>query len=98
MEFVVNEKIGGTGEYREALREHAMNGKLLALAQAQAVKAAQEFIHVHLKQITCERDVTSIKKLRDKCNGEEGAETHPDLKDADISVGVQLLHVGVYSH
>ncbi|KAL4863273.1 hypothetical protein BDV12DRAFT_202238 [Aspergillus spectabilis] len=91
MEFAVNEKIGGASEYREALREHAMNGKLLALAQAQAVKAAQELIRAHLEQSTCERDVSNIKKLRDKYNGEKELTEQAVTMFYDRLMGLKLI-------
>ena len=58
--FAVDEKIDGASEYRLELQKHAISGKLLAQAQAQAVRAGQEYVAA---QISLNVDASNVQRL-----------------------------------
>lgn len=49
MVVAVDENIDGASAYKLTLRKHSINGKQLVQAQAEAIKAGQEFIHAQLE-------------------------------------------------
>ncbi|WEW55974.1 hypothetical protein PRK78_001409 [Emydomyces testavorans] len=71
LEFAIEQKINGAAEYRLALRQHAINGKLLAQAHAQAIKAGQEYVQAELAYNLSQRDMESLKKLKEEYKDEE---------------------------
>ncbi|KAL4866747.1 hypothetical protein BDV12DRAFT_172387 [Aspergillus spectabilis] len=91
MEFAVKQDIDGAREYRQALREHAMSGKLLAQAQAQTVKAGQEFLKAQLQVTASQRDFQDIEDLRAKYNGEKELAEEAAVKMYDRLMGLKLI-------
>ncbi|KAI0007799.1 hypothetical protein F4779DRAFT_642606 [Xylariaceae sp. FL0662B] len=79
LEFAVSQGIDGASDYRLALRKHAINGKALAQAQAEAVKTGEQFVQLATEVILCDQDIQHIKDLQSKYKGEdaiyEAAET-----------------------
>ncbi|KAE8148376.1 hypothetical protein BDV25DRAFT_141848 [Aspergillus avenaceus] len=73
MSFAVGEGIGGASDYQLALRKHAINGKQLAQAQAEAVKAGQEYVQAQMEVVVCENDIENLQALIDQYKDEEGA-------------------------
>lgn len=69
LEFAVNSNIRGASLYRLALRKHAVNGKQLAQAQAEAIKAGQQYIHAVMDVILSEQDIEALKALRKSFDG-----------------------------
>ena len=64
MEFAVGEDIGGASEYRTVLRKHAVNGKQLAQAQTEAIKAGQEYVQAEMDVIVCKQDIDELRNLQ----------------------------------
>ncbi|KAI0007533.1 hypothetical protein F4779DRAFT_619521 [Xylariaceae sp. FL0662B] len=70
LEFAMSQNIGGASEYRLALRKHGVNGKALAQAEAEAVKAGHEYIQAEMEVIGCDQDIAALKDLREKYQGQ----------------------------
>ena len=66
MEFAVGEDIGGASEYRTVLRKHAVNGKQLAQAQTEAIKAGQEYVQAEMDVIVCNQDIDELRRLQNQ--------------------------------
>ncbi|OBZ76539.1 hypothetical protein A0H81_03146 [Grifola frondosa] len=71
MEFAVSEDIGGASDYRLELRKQAIDGKMVAQARAQAVKAGQEYIQLQLALQLAKADLTRLKVLQETYEGEK---------------------------
>ena len=71
MEFAIENKIEGAAEYQLALRKHAINGKQLARAQAEAVKAGYEYVQAQLEVILCDKQIESLQNWIETYEGEE---------------------------
>ncbi|KAG5982019.1 hypothetical protein E4U55_002409 [Claviceps digitariae] len=71
MEFAVGEDIDGAAEYRLALRKHAINGKQLAQAQAESVKAGYEYVQAQMEVIVSKQQIEGLQKLRDDYEDQE---------------------------
>ncbi|KAG6037555.1 hypothetical protein E4U41_004926 [Claviceps citrina] len=71
MEFAVGEAIDGAAEYRLALRKHAVNGKQLAQAQAESVKAGYEYVQAQMEVHVSQQQIDGLQKLRDQYEGQE---------------------------
>ncbi len=84
----VDLKIDGAKEYRLALSKHALNGILLAQAQAQAVKAGQEYVKAQLEASLGAKDIDSIEKLK-----QEYKEAEDQVKKAESLLYNRLLAV-----
>ena len=69
--FPVAQGIGGASAYQLALRKHAINGKQLAQAQAEAIKAGQGYVRARLEQHLAEQDTATLKKLVENLTAEE---------------------------
>ncbi|KHN97469.1 uncharacterized protein MAM_04484 [Metarhizium album ARSEF 1941] len=65
MEFAVSEGVDSASEYRLALRKHAINGKQLAQAQAESVKAGYEYVQAQMEVIVSQQQIDGLQKLRD---------------------------------
>jgi hypothetical protein len=94
MEFAIDEDIGGASEYRLALRKHAINGKTLAQAQANAVKAGQQYVQLQLDLAAAEKDIERLKALREHYHQEadkyeEAVQRFYD-RQATLQVGVYI--------
>lgn len=72
LEYAVNEAhIKGARAYRLALARQAVDGKALAQAEAEAVKAGHEYIAAAMLLIGCVKDIAILKKLRAEYQNDE---------------------------
>ncbi|KAI1205187.1 uncharacterized protein F4807DRAFT_471206 [Annulohypoxylon truncatum] len=71
LKFAVDNSINTADTYQLALRKHAINGKLLAQAQAEAIKAGQQYVQAAMEAVLCDRDVERLESLVDKYEGQE---------------------------
>lgn len=53
MAFAVENNIDSASAYQLALRKHAINGKQLAQAQAEAIKSGYEYVQTQMEVIRC---------------------------------------------
>jgi hypothetical protein len=70
MEFAISESIDGASEYRLELRKHAIDGKLVAQARSQAIKAGQELVLLKLTLAATQKDLARLQALRATFKGE----------------------------
>lgn len=71
LEYAVNQSIAGARQYRTALRKQAVDGKALAQAQAEAVKAGHEYAQAAMEVIACNQDIANLKDLLEHYKGEK---------------------------
>lgn len=71
MAFAVSEGIDGAVDYRLQLRKHAINGKQLAQAQAESVKAGYEYVQAQMEVIVSQQQIDGLQKLRDEYEDQE---------------------------
>ncbi|KID85265.1 hypothetical protein MGU_07503 [Metarhizium guizhouense ARSEF 977] len=71
MEFAVSEGIDSASDYRLALRKHAINGKQLAQAHAESVKAGYEYVQAQMEVIVSQQQISSLQKLLDEYEEQE---------------------------
>lgn len=71
LSFAVGQGIGGASAYQLALRKHAINGKQLAQAQAEAIKAGQQYIQAELELSLSQRDIQELENLMKTFNGDK---------------------------
>ncbi|KAL7812485.1 hypothetical protein V8C26DRAFT_437083 [Trichoderma gracile] len=71
MTFALDNKIEGAAEYQLALRKHAINGKQLAQAQAEAIKAGYEYVQAQAEVVRCSKQVADLGGLLGKFQGQE---------------------------
>ncbi|KAI9925304.1 hypothetical protein ASPWEDRAFT_45752 [Aspergillus wentii DTO 134E9] len=71
LEYAISQSVAGASGYRLALRKQAVNGKTLAQAQAEAVKAGQEYVQAAMEVMACYQDISSLKELLKKYKGEK---------------------------
>ena len=83
LEFAVGEGIDGASEYRLALRKHAINGKALAQAQAEAVNAGEQYVQLATAVVLCEKDIQNIKNLQSRYQGEDEIYHEAEVKFYD---------------
>lgn len=70
-EFGVAKAIRGASQYRLVLRKHAVNGKQLAQAQSEAVKAGQEYVRSELEVVVNEREIKALRDMRGQYQGQD---------------------------
>ncbi|PYH73602.1 uncharacterized protein BO88DRAFT_484510 [Aspergillus vadensis CBS 113365] len=63
--YAVGQSITGASAYQLALRKQAVDGKALAQAQAEAVKAGHEYTQAAIEVIACNQDIDTLKNLLD---------------------------------
>lgn len=71
MEFAVSQGVDGAADYRLQLRKHAINGKQLAQAQAESVKAGYEYVQAQMEVIVSQQQIDGLQKLRDEYEDQE---------------------------
>ncbi|EHK19966.1 uncharacterized protein TRIVIDRAFT_155454 [Trichoderma virens Gv29-8] len=71
MTFGVTAGIEGAAAYQLALRKHAINGKQLAQAQAEAIKAGYEYVQAQMEVIHCKKQVDDLQSLINNYTGQE---------------------------
>src|SRR5690625_794307 len=89
MEVAVEESIDGAIAYQLALRKHAINGKQLAQAQVEAIKACQEFIHAKLELNLFQRDIQELEKLMENFRREEETYARAEAKFYDRLIALR---------
>ncbi|PYH82516.1 hypothetical protein BO82DRAFT_413772 [Aspergillus uvarum CBS 121591] len=75
--------IDGASEYRLALRKHAVHGRALAQAQAEAVKQGQEYVQATLMVLQADRDIEAIDELLAHYEEEKDAYAQAEAKFYD---------------
>ncbi|QSZ36323.1 hypothetical protein DSL72_007449 [Monilinia vaccinii-corymbosi] len=71
MAFAVENNIDGASAYQLALRKHAINGKQLAHAQAEAVNARDEYIQAPMEVIRYSQNIADLQALKAGFHGQE---------------------------
>ncbi|OJJ96584.1 hypothetical protein ASPACDRAFT_1874688 [Aspergillus aculeatus ATCC 16872] len=75
--------IDGASEYRLTLRKHAVHGRALAQAQAEAVKQGQGYIQATLLVLEANRDIEAIDELLAHYEEEKDAYAQAEAKFYD---------------
>ncbi|KAF7899254.1 uncharacterized protein EAF01_008467 [Botrytis porri] len=73
LSFAVARSIRGAGAYQLELRRHAIDGKLLVQARAQAVKIGQEYLQLRLHLHAMQANASRLQELLNTYQGEEDA-------------------------
>ncbi|OJJ71057.1 hypothetical protein ASPBRDRAFT_66094 [Aspergillus brasiliensis CBS 101740] len=81
--YAVGQSISGASAYRLALRKQAVDGKALAQAQAEAVKAGHEYIQAAIEVIVCNHDIDTLKHLLDTYTEEKEQYVQAEAKFFD---------------
>jgi hypothetical protein len=89
MDVAVSVGIEGASDYRLALRKNAIDGKQLAQAQAQAVKAGQQYVQAQMEVILCEQDIKNLQDLHDKYEGQADIYAEAEAKFYDRFMGLR---------
>ncbi|KAF7875154.1 hypothetical protein EAF04_002326 [Stromatinia cepivora] len=91
--FAVAQNIGGAATYQLELRRHAIDGKLLTQARAQAVKLGQEFSRSWLQLHAMELNAARLQELLDTYEGEEEAaeEAQSDFYDRLLMLRTSIM-------
>lgn len=71
MEFAVTQGIDSASDYRLALRKHAINGKQLALAQAESLNVGNEYIQAQMEEQLADEQIKTLQKLKEDFEGQE---------------------------
>ncbi|KAK2599073.1 hypothetical protein QQS21_005479 [Conoideocrella luteorostrata] len=96
MEWAVlqqNPAIDGASEYRLTLRKHAVHGRALAQAQAEAVKQGQEYVQATLMVLQANRDIEAIDDLLAHYEEEKDAYAQVEAKFYDRYLQLQTTLV-----
>ena len=83
MKFAVGQNIDGASDYQLALRKHAINGRQLAQAQAEAINAGQEYVQAEMEVVLCEKDIENLQELEDNYEGESAVYGEAEAKFYD---------------
>ncbi|RAL12818.1 uncharacterized protein BO97DRAFT_343662 [Aspergillus homomorphus CBS 101889] len=78
-----NPAIDGASDYRLTLRKHAVHGRALAQAQAEAVKQGQEYVQATLMVLEANRDIEAIDELLAHYEEEKDAYAQAEAKFYD---------------
>ncbi|TGO09626.1 hypothetical protein BTUL_0159g00110 [Botrytis tulipae] len=71
MLFAVSQGVAGASAYQLGLRKHAINGKQLAQAQAEAVKSGYEYVQTQMEVIRCSQNIADLQALKAGFVGQE---------------------------
>ncbi|CAD6449395.1 cedb2872-fd53-481d-ad67-19995e5eb0ca [Sclerotinia trifoliorum] len=71
MAFAVGQSIDGASAYQLGLRKHAINGKQLAQAQAEAVKSGYEYVQAQMEVIRSSQNIADLQALKAGFHGQE---------------------------
>ncbi|ESZ95599.1 hypothetical protein SBOR_3995 [Sclerotinia borealis F-4128] len=71
MVSAVENGVDGASAYQLALRKHAINGKQLAQAQAEAVKSGYEYVQAQMEVIRCAQNIADLQALKASFHGQE---------------------------
>ncbi|GKZ26261.1 hypothetical protein AbraIFM66951_004450 [Aspergillus brasiliensis] len=81
--YAVGQSISGASAYQLALRKQAVDGKALAQAQAEAVKAGHEYIQAAIEVIVFNQDIDTLKNLLDTYTEEKEQYVQAEAKFFD---------------
>ncbi|KAF5861225.1 hypothetical protein ETB97_000480 [Aspergillus alliaceus] len=87
--FAETKGIGGAAAYQLALRKHGINGKALAQAQAEAIKAGREYVLAELQYIKSNKDIADLKELRAQFSGQEKIYAQVEAKFYSRFLGIR---------
>lgn len=93
------EKIGGASQFRLALRKHAVHGRALAQAQAEAIKQGQQYVQTTLEVLQSDQDIQNLQTLLDTYHGEEAiyaagqAQFYDRFLQLKTSLAIQLQYI-----
>ncbi|KAB8215664.1 hypothetical protein BDV33DRAFT_9559 [Aspergillus novoparasiticus] len=93
------EKIGGASQFRLALRKHAVHGRALAQAQAEAIKQGQQYVQTTLEVLQLDQDIQNLQTLLDTYHGEEAiyaagqAQFYDRFLQLKTSLAIQLQYI-----
>ncbi|KAL4997553.1 hypothetical protein BDV10DRAFT_186144 [Aspergillus recurvatus] len=69
--FAVEENIDGALKYRLDLEKHGINGKSLAQAEAEAIKAGNEYVQAQMDVIICDKDIANLNQWLQDYEGDK---------------------------
>ncbi|KAB8234569.1 uncharacterized protein BDW43DRAFT_310231 [Aspergillus alliaceus] len=69
--FAVENNIDGASDYQLALRKHGINGKQLAQAQAETIKAGYEYVQAQMEVIVSQKQIEELQALLEDYEGQE---------------------------
>jgi hypothetical protein len=90
MDLAVSLGIEGASDYRLALRKNAIDGKQLAQAQAEAIKAGQQYVQAQMEVVLCEQDIANLQELHDKYQGQADIYAEAQAKFYDRFMGLRI--------
>ena len=71
LEFAVENEIEKAADYRLELRKHAINGKQLAQAQAECIKAGYEYVQAQAEVMLAKEQIKGLETLLANFTGQE---------------------------
>ncbi|KAL4755799.1 uncharacterized protein BDW70DRAFT_145900 [Aspergillus foveolatus] len=69
--FAVEENVDGAPKYRLDLEKHGINGKSLAQAEAEAIKAGNEYVQAQMDVIICDKDIANLNQWLQDYEGDK---------------------------
>ncbi|KAI0531560.1 hypothetical protein GGR58DRAFT_493301 [Xylaria digitata] len=93
VKFAVDSSIKTADTFQLALHKHAINGKLLAQAQTEAVKAGQQYVQAAMEVVICQRDVERLESLISGYEGQQAVyeEAKASLFDRLMALKTSLV-------
>lgn len=93
LNYAINQGINGASSYQLALRKQAVDGKALAQAQAEAIKAGHEYAQAAMEVVSCNRDAASLQELleRYKVNKKQYALAKAKFYDRVLAIRTSLV-------
>lgn len=93
LNYAIKQGINGASSYHLALRKQAIDGKALAQAQAEAIKAGHEYAQAAMEVVSCNRDMANLKELleRYKVNKEQYALAEAKFYDRVLAIRTSLV-------
>lgn len=80
LSYAINQGIKGASNYQVALRKQAVDGKALAQAQAEAIKAGHEYAQAAMEVIACNKDAANLQELLKQYQGDKEQYALADAK------------------
>jgi hypothetical protein len=93
LQYAVSQSISGASAYQLALRKQAVDGKALAQAQAETVKAGHEYIQAAIEVVVCKKDIATLKNLLDTYTeeGEQYVQAEAKFFDRVLAIRTSLV-------
>lgn len=70
MRYAIDQNVEGADDYLVEIRKHAIEGKLAMQAQAQAIRAGQEYLRLKAQLLVARADCDRLAKLKEQYSGE----------------------------